>query len=129
MNISEILRKIADAVEGQADPGSPDPKIQNPAELIDVDVVLADTTDSDKTPSGNDENPDIFLPPLQQKQELLKKAVGVENVYDDGTPEEKEEQDNDMSSERQDIVDRIKQLSGIPIAAIQELSNDEVLDD
>ena len=80
-----------------------------------------------------DQNPeDLFLPPLQQKQELLKKAVGVENVYDDGRPGDEpcsEEIDDQESDKRQDIVDRIKRLSGIPTAAIQELSNDEVFDD
>ena len=86
------------------------------------------------TPSGNDKGPeDVFLPPLQQKQELLKKAVGVENVYDDGGPAEQHEAEeadqDDMSVERGDIVDRIKKLSGVPTAAVQELSNDDVVDD
>ena len=77
----------------------------------------------------------LTLAPLQQKQELLKKAVGVENVYDDGGPVEQHEADeaqtdsDDMMPEREDIVDRIKKLSGVPTAAIQELSNDEVFDD
>ena len=73
------------------------------------------------------------MPPLQQKQELLKKAVGVENVYDDGGPVQQDEddqaQEEDMSATQQDIVDRIKQLSGVPKAAIQELSNDDIVDD
>jgi hypothetical protein len=64
------------------------------------------------------------------KQELLKKAVGVENVYDDGGPAEQDQAEQDEESdEGGDIVDRIKQLSGIPLAAVQELSNDEVFDD
>jgi hypothetical protein len=40
-----------------------------------------------KMPSGNDAMPeDLYLPPLQLKSELLKKAVDVENVFSDGTP-------------------------------------------
>jgi hypothetical protein len=103
--------------------GAPDPRIQNPAGLIDVTVQTGDeiSDDSDdKTASGNDKSPeDLFLPPLQQKQELLKKAVGVENVYDDGTPAEKyedekaEEEQNEDGKE--DILARIKQLGGVPI--------------
>jgi hypothetical protein len=135
MRIADILRTLAnnlDHVQG----GAPDPRIQNPAELIDV-VAVANTDEpspNGTTESGNDKAPEnTFLPPLQQKQELLKKAVGVENVYDDGVPaqqhEEEQQQEDDMSAERDDIVDRIKQLSGIPTAAIQELSNDEVFDD
>jgi hypothetical protein len=100
-------------------------------------AVVSDTEEPSPngvTASGNDKAPEnTFLPPLQQKQELLKKAVGVENVYDDGGPahqhaEETAEED-DMTAERDDIVDRIKQLSGVPRAAIQELSNDDVFDD
>jgi hypothetical protein len=142
MRVADILRTLANNLE-HAEGGAPDPRIQNPGELIDVDIVANTDTEqaspNGTTASGNDREPeDLFLPPLQQKQELLKKAVGVENVYDDGGPEhqhqaekqqEQQEQQDDMSAERQDIVDRIKQLSGVPKAAIQELSNDEVFDD
>ncbi len=37
-----------------------------------------------------DDNVGDFVPPLQQKIELMKKSVGVESVYDD----ESEQQDN-----------------------------------
>jgi hypothetical protein len=137
MKIADILRTLANNLE-HAQGGAPDPRIQNPAELIDVAVVQgpadAEGAPGGTTPSGNEKAPEnTFLPPLQQKQELLKKAVGVENVYDDGTPaeqhEEAKEAEDDMMPEREDIVDRIKKLSGVPTAAIQELSNDEVFDD
>jgi hypothetical protein len=137
MKIADILRTLAANLE-HAQGGAPDPRIQNPAQMIDVAVVAdADSAESPNgtTPSGNDKAPEVFMPPLQQKQELLKKAVGVENVYDDGGPveqheaEEAQTESDDMSAERDDIVDRIKRLSGIPKAAIQELSNDEVFDD
>ena len=135
MKIADILRTLAANLE-HAEGGAPDPRIQNPAQLIDV-VAVADTDETSPngtTDSGNDKAPEnTFLPPLQQKQELLKKAVGVENVYDDGGPEhqhaEETAEEDDMSAERQDIVDRIKQLSGVPQAAVQELSNDDVFDD
>jgi len=135
MKIADILRTLAANLE-HAQGGAPDPRIQNPAQMIDVAVVAdADSAESPNgvTASGNDKAPEIFMPPLQQKQELLKKAVGVENVYDDGTAGEQREQEqtqeDDMMQEREDIVDRIKKLSGVPKAAIQELSNDEVFDD
>jgi len=137
MKIADILRTLANNLE-HAQGGAPDPRIQNPAELLDVTVVQgpadAEGTPGGTTPSGNEKPPEnTFLPPLQQKQELLKKAVGVENVYDDGTAteqyEEEKAEEDDMMPEREDIVDRIKKLSGVPVAAIQELSNDEVFDD
>jgi hypothetical protein len=137
MKIADILRTLAANLE-HAQGGAPDPRIQNPGALIDVDIVA--NTDAEKsspngtTASGNDKAPEnTFLPPLQQKQELLKKAVGVENVYDDGGPEhqhaEETAKQDDMTVERDDIVGRIKKLSGVPQAAIQELSNDDVVDD
>lgn len=145
MKISDILRMAADAFDQRAQGAVADPALQNRAELVDVeptdgqDVVAVvsnqepSTDPAGTTASGNDRAPEVFLPPLQQKQELLKKAVGVENVYDDGTAVEQQENkqasEDDMSAEREDIVDRIKQLSGVPKAAIQELSNDEVFDD
>lgn len=136
MKVADILRTLANNLE-HAEGGTPDPRIQNPAELIDVAVVASTDTEQDSpngtTQSGNDKEPeDLFLPPLQQKQELLKKAVGVENVYDDGTPTEQhesEEEQDEAPAEAADIVDRIKKLSGVPTAAVQELSNDEVFDD
>lgn len=137
MRIADILRTLANNLD-HTEGGAPDPRIQNPGELIDVAVVANTDVDmpgpNGTTASGNDREPeDLFLPPLQQKQELLKKAVGVENVYDDGTPaeqfEDEKEQEDNMSAERDDIVDHIKRLSGVPTAAIQELSNDEVFDD
>jgi hypothetical protein len=135
MKIADILRTLAANLE-HAQGGAPDPRIQNPAQMIDV-VAVADTDEPSPngvTASGNDKAPEnTFLPPLQQKQELLKKAVGVENVYDDGGPEhqhaEETANEDDMTFERDDIVNRIRQLSGVPKAAIQELSNDEVFDD
>lgn len=132
MRIADILRTLANNLE-HAEGGAPDPRIQNPAELLDVQVVtnVDEPSPNGTTASGNDKEPeDLFLPPLQQKQELLKKAVGVENVYDDGTAsDQKEQEQEDTSAEDYDIVDRIKQLSGVPTAAIQELSNNEVFDD
>ena len=137
MKIADILHKLADltaSIEGD-DPGRPDTAIQNPAELTVV-ATGSELTDGGAqkpspngvTASGNDREPeDVFLPPLQQKQELLKKAVGVDNIYDDGLPTEQQESQDDQASA--DIVDRIKKLSGIPTAAVQELSNDDVLDD
>jgi hypothetical protein len=134
MKVADILRTLANNLD-HAEGGAPDPRIQNPGALIDVDIVA--NTDAEKpspngtTASGNDKEPEeLFLPPLQQKQELLKKAVGVENVYDDGRPGEEGDANADAPTpEEEDLLDRIKRMAGVPVAAIQELSNDEVFDD
>ena len=142
MKIGEILRKIADAID--ADEGittqRADPHLQNPAELVAIaqePVAVVANTDyanpapAGKTPAGNDKEPEeLFLPPLQQKQELLKKAVGVENIYDDGRPGEEGDANADAPTpEEEDVLEKIKRMAGVPVAAVQELSNDEVFDD
>ena len=132
MKIADILRTIANNIE-HTEGGAPDPRIQNPAQLLDV--TADKPSPNGETPAGNAKQPeDLFVPPLQQKQELLKKAVGVENVYDDGGPAEQHEADQtetdpDIEAALADIVTRIRQLSGVPKAAIQELSNDDIVDD
>jgi hypothetical protein len=134
MKVADILRTLANNLD-HTDGGAPDPRIQNPGALIDVDIVA--NTDTEKpspngtTASGNDKEPEeLFLPPLQQKQELLKKAVGVENVYDDGRPGDASDENAEAPTpEQEDLLDRIKRMAGVPVAAIQELSNDEVFDD
>jgi len=133
MKIADILRTLANNLD-HALGGTPDPRIQNPAELIDVAVVAdrdSDSSPNGVTAAGNDREPEnLFLPPLQQKQELLKKAVGVENVYDDGQPANPSDENAQAPDpEAEDILDRIKRMAGVPVAAIQELSNDEVFDD
>ena len=132
MKVADILRTLANNLE-HAEGGAPDPRIQNPAELIDVAVVdnAEKPSPNGTTAAGNDKEPEeLFLPPLQQKQELLKKAVGVENVYDDGRPGEEGDANADAPTpEEEDLLDRIKRMAGVPVAAVQELSNDEVFDD
>ena len=105
--------------------------------------------DPDGTASGNDQSPeDLFVPPLQQKMELLKKAVGVENIYDDGGPSEQEDTNADENAnaptpEEEDALARLMQRAGMQkpasntnpsvynrnAAVMQELTNDEPLDD
>ena len=137
MKIADILRTLAANLE-HAEGGTPDPRLQNTAQLIDVEVANGPTDAEHDHPngvtdSGNDREPEnLFIPPLQQKQELLKKAVGVENIYDDGGPEHQhaeELEQEEVEDHQADIVDRIRKLSGVPVAAVQELSNDDVFND
>jgi hypothetical protein len=142
MKIGEILRKIADAVDAEdgITTQAADPRLQNQAELIAIaqepvevvaNVEAGKPSPNGRTASGNDKEPEeLFLPPLQQKQELLKKAVGVENIYDDGRPGEEGDANADAPTpEEEDVLEKIKRMAGVPVAAVQELSNDEVFDD
>jgi hypothetical protein len=64
---------------------------------------------------------DIFVPPLQLKLELLKKATGVENIYDDESEEE-------SVQHAYDELDQIKKNAGINVVALDALGDDEPLD-
>lgn len=59
MTVSEILRALLDKLE----------KIENPDVLSDL--------------NASDDDEPKMMPPLTQRTELLKKAVGVESEFDD----------------------------------------------
>jgi len=54
-----------------------------------------------------------MVAPLQQKLELLKRAVGVENIYD---------------IHEEDELDHILKIAGVPTATIFDAGDDEPLD-
>ena len=111
MKVDEILHKLADYINAQ-----------NSGEQSVA------TTDS----NGLAEQPDdVMIPPLQLKLELLKKAVGVENVYDEDSEQRAMEQAEEAkpTAEEQDELMRMKRAAGIPVAVVAELSDDEPLDD
>ena len=121
MKIADVLRKIADAVEADQDPGRPDDSIQKPARLSATSV--GQPVDNVDNQDAGEDDP-VMIPPLQLKTELLKKAVGVDSVFDPGEPRADEAHDN-----QHDELEIIRRHAGVPMAAIQELSNDEILDD
>jgi hypothetical protein len=121
MKIADLLRRVADAVEAEQNPARPDDQIQNPARLSPtaggVEIAAPDNQDA-----GAEDG--VMIPPLQLKTELLKRAVGVDNVYDPG--EARADQAHDNASQE---LDRMKQHAGIPVAAVMELDNEEITDD
>lgn len=94
MNITDILRTLIDKLE----------QIENDHD--DADVLSNNDVE--------DNNNEKMMPPLQQKQELLKKAVGVDSEYDDNS---------DDSCEPD--IERLRKNAGI---SIQYLSDDEPLE-
>ena len=72
MNLSEILRALADKIDSIEQPSAEHNASPNQAELVPVDVDNVDHTERH-----------TFVAPLQQKLELLKKATGVESIYDE----------------------------------------------
>jgi len=71
MKVAELLRKLADVIAA-AEGGQETGELTQPnkAELTPAEADQTDHSD------GN-----VFVPPLQQKLELLKKATGVNSVY------------------------------------------------
>jgi hypothetical protein len=112
MNTSDILRKLADYIDAQQQPETTE--ITQPEEV----AVVEPGGDG----SGLAQQPDdIMIPPLQLKIELLKKATGVENVYD-----EPDSEDEDQHS--YDELEHIKRNAGISVVALDALGDDEPLD-
>ena len=121
MKPSEILRSLADMIDARqqaanpmSEPGALSPSIE-PA--IEVEPEHED--------NGLAHQPDdIFVPPLQLKIELLKRATGVDNIYAD--EEEEESQANSY-----DELNMIRKNAGLELlnpVVLDALGDDEPLD-
>jgi hypothetical protein len=121
MNIADILRRFADIVDQHENPAAADPRLQNPAKLDAVNVGVAVATPDNQDAGSEDA---VMIPPLQLKTELLKRAVGVDNVYDADGPRADQAHDN-----QHDEIMSLKKNAGIPVAAVMELDNEELTDD
>jgi hypothetical protein len=104
MTAQELLRALVDLIDKNSK--SDQPVNTNNAELTPVEV---DHTDQTVTTT--------MVPPLQVKMELLKKAVGVDSIYDTDEP-----------SDNADELDILKKNAGINPAVVQIASDDEPLD-
>lgn len=107
MKAAEILRKLADMIDTHSDEGSED-RPTNSVPHAELQAVEVDHTDNTETST--------VIMPLQAKLELLKKSVGVDNVYDQDTPCD--------SAEDAELA-LIKQRAGVPVVAVAEMADDE----
>ena len=88
-----------------------------------VPVVVNPAAEPDQ---GEQQPPlDTMVPPLQQKMELLKRAVDIDNVFD-GTSVDKTADDG---ADYKQEISSITRNAGIPTAAIMALTDEEPLDD
>lgn len=126
MQIGEILRKLADIVDKNSDPGQPDDRVVNAARMEPIDDGQLPVEQPHNQDHGDDET---MVPPLQLKLELLKRAVGVNNIYDGDRSDETD--DAPQAGEDQDELEIIKKNAGIAPKAvvISAMSDDEPLDD
>jgi preprotein translocase subunit Sec61beta len=96
MNIAEILRGLAD-------------KIASVEQGASIGIHRLAPVEVDNTDHTDDA---VMITPLQQKQELLKKAAGVESFYDEEDTEES------------DPLDIVKKNAGMPVV-IQNIGGEE----
>ena len=112
MKPSEILRGLADMLDAK------DGAMQ---QASDADYETETGCDYDDENGLAHQPDDVFVPPLQLKLELLKKATGVDSIYD-GEEDECEEQHhyNELAA--------IRRNAGIDPVVLDALGDDEPLD-
>ena len=120
MKPSEILRQLADMIDSQQS-DSLGQAGAVPAQVMPADTYDHPQADDEANDSDLAQSPEVFLPPLQMKLELLKKATGVDNVYDDEEAEDEEQHSYDE-------LDAIKRNAGINVVALDALADDEPLE-
>ena len=115
MKASEILQGLAELLAGiEQDQSQEVVQQPNKAELVAVQVDNTDNTEAG-----------VFVPPLQAKLELLKKAVNVDSIYDQGGADE---QMTGQGADKQDELSRMKQMAGINPVALDAAADTEPLD-
>lgn len=122
MKIGEILRGIADAIDAAENNSQ---SMSRPGALSPRIAPAAPAPAMPQTSGGElaQQPDDIFVPPLQLKLELLKKATGVENIYDDDSDDE------GAQHSYPDPLQQLKRNAGINTVALSGLGDDEPLDD
>lgn len=116
MHPQELMRAIIDAITAQEqtteignDPINDESQQEQVVIIRDISKDATGQTQDDPTIT------DTFVPPLQQKLELLKKAAGIPNIYD-----------ADEDGECAHVPDDDLAMNQI---FMQEVSNDEITDD
>ena len=123
MRASEILRGLADLIDNAEGGQMSAPPVQAPvAQVQAVELVPVDVDNQ------NDAEKTTMVPPLQQKIELLKKSLDVDNEFDRGFDQVDQEQESEAQPEQEhDDLDRMREMAGIKKVVQQELASDEPL--
>jgi hypothetical protein len=110
MKASEILRGLADLLTNLEQGGEQD--------------MTSKYTPDTQEPTGVDQA-GTFVPPLQAKIELLKKAVDVDSIYDQTGPDEDL---TGQGADNEDELVRMRKMAGINPVVADEAASDEPLD-
>lgn len=111
MKMADILRNLADKLDGNTQGGTPVTRPSNTAPT--GDHFQHDVDDSADSANGDVElDPNsVMVFPLQAKLEILKKSAGINSFYDEETDE----------------LQDIKKLTGIKAVMQHETDNDDPL--
>lgn len=116
MKSHEFIQAAANMLSALAQAGKSDDTAQTTSAVM----TQVEPEYDDKT-----EKTGVFVAPLQAKLELLKKAVDVDSIYDQGG------EDSDMTgygADNEDELAQMKKLSGINVVVADEAASDEPLD-
>jgi len=80
MKISDLLRRAADAIDQQENPGVADERLQNRAEMSPASAGV-EVDNVDNADAGANNEP--MVSPLQRKMELVKGLLGVDHAHDE----------------------------------------------
>jgi len=106
MKASEILHGLAELLAGIEGGNGLSSQTEPHAHIQAVELTPVEVDNTDGAESSK------FVPPLQAKLEILKKSVGMDNVYDREGNQEVDE------------LSRMKQMAGLKPAQ-QEAADDE----
>lgn len=129
INEVDLMRKLADLINSHHsgaeladEPEGASTGVNNP------DVVMRDENGKELVKQPDTKQ----VPPLQLKLELLKRAVGVENIYSEDNVEEDPLASNykttPMSEEETAALESMKRAAGVNALIRNEMSDDEPLD-
>jgi hypothetical protein len=94
-----------------------------PSEILRSLADMIDSRSKESDSNLEQQPDDLFVPPLQLKMELLKKAVGVDNIYNDSENEESPHGYDDLQ-----VIMRNAGLDVNPVV-LSALGDDEPLDE
>jgi hypothetical protein len=131
MKISELLRNLADLVDIESDAAKAAALAEQPDTSDEPSEAIQPNTVSDSSLAIQPD--DIFVPPLQLKIELLKKATGVESIYSDEKSKRKKNKKKNKPTDKKfansyDELEVIKKNAGMSPVIMDSLADDEPLD-
>jgi hypothetical protein len=122
MKTQEIIGALRDLVDRMSQNAQDDVAVNVfPSDMKQRFVPVNVAVTTEVKPQTDKETPlNTMVPPLQQKIELLKRAVDIDNVFDGTSVDQLDNDDNELAI--------IKKNAGINPVALDALGDDEPLD-